>query len=81
MVSSTARVVTLLGFASWGMNPLNMTPTLLGVCLYALVKKEQLGAMSNAMMYSTGIAPLISDLLLRYPNAEAIGFNWLGLGT
>ena len=77
---TTLAVLLTIGFGSWGMNPLNMTPTILGVCLYALVKKEQLGAMSNAMMYSTGIAPLISDLLLRYPNAEAIGFNWLGLG-
>ena len=77
---TTLAVLLTLGFASWGMNILNMTPTILGVCLYALVKKEKLGAMSNAMMFSTGIAPLISDLLLRYPNTEAIGFNWLGLG-
>ena len=77
---TTLGVLLTIGFGSWGMNPVNMTPTILGVCLYALVKKEQLGAVSNAMMYSTGIAPLISDLLLRYPNAEAIGFNWLGLG-
>ena len=77
---TTLAVLLTIGFGSWGMNPLNMTPTILGVCLYALVKKEKIGAVSNAMMYSTGIAPLISDLLLRYPNAEAIGFNWLGLG-
>ena len=32
------------------------------------------------MLYSTGIAPLISDLLFRYPGVEYIGFNWLGLG-
>ena len=77
---TTLAVLLTIGFASWGMNPVNMTPTVLGVCLYALVKKEKIGAMSNAMMFSTGIAPLISDLLLRYPNTEAIGFNWLGLG-
>ncbi len=77
---TTLGVLLTVGFGSWGMNPLNMLPTILGVCLYALVKKEKLGAMSNAMMYSTGIAPLISELLLRYPNMEAVGFNWLGLG-
>ncbi len=77
---TTLAVVLTIGFGSWGMNPLNMTPTILGAGLYALVKKEKIGAVSNAMMYSTGIAPLISDLLLRYPNAEVIGFNWLGLG-
>ena len=38
--------------------------------------------MSNAMMYASGIAPLISELLFRYPGLTAdaaIGFSWLGL--
>ena len=77
---TTLGVLLTIGFGSWGINPLNMIPTILGVVLYCLVKKEKLGAMSNAMMYSTGIAPLISDLLFRYPGVEYVGFNWLGLG-
>ena len=77
---TTLGVILTIGFGSWGINPLNMVPTVLGVCLYALVKKEKLGAVSNAMLYSTGIAPLISDLLFRYPGTEYIGFNPLGLG-
>ncbi len=76
---TTLGVLLTLGFGSWGINPLNMIPTVLGVCLYCLVKKEKLGAMSNAMMYSTGIAPLISELLFRYPGMENVGFNGLGL--
>ena len=77
---TTLAFLLTVGFGSWGMNIFNMIPTILGVCLYALVKKEKLGSMANAMMFSTGIAPLISDLLLRYPGTEVIGFNWLGLG-
>ena len=76
---STLGLLLTVGFASWGMNPLNMIPTILGVCLYCLIKNEKLGTMSNAMMFSTGIAPLISDLLLRYPGTQYLGFNWLGL--
>ena len=76
---TTLGVLLTIGFGSWGINPLNMIPTILGVCLYCLVKKEKLGAMCNAMMYSTGIAPLISDLLFRYPGVEYAGFNTLGL--
>ncbi len=76
---TTLGVLLTLGFGSWGMNLVNMLPTVLGVCLYAALKKEKLGAVSNAMLYSTGIAPLISDLLFRYPGVEYIGFNWLGL--
>ena len=77
---TTLAFLLTVGFGSWGMNIFNMIPTVLGVCLYALVKKEKLGSLTNAMMFSTGIAPLISDLLFRYPNVDVIGFNWLGLG-
>jgi len=77
---TTLGVLLTVGFGSWGINPLNIIPTVLGVCLYALVKKEKLGALSNAMLYSTGIAPLISELLFRYPGAAYLGFNPLGIG-
>ena len=77
---TTLGVLLTIGFGSWGINVLNMIPTVLGVMLFCLVKKEKLGAMSNAMLYSTGIAPLISELLFRYPGATYIGFNGLGLG-
>jgi len=77
---TTLGVLLTIGFGSWGINVLNAIPTVLGVFLYAAVKKEKLGAVSNAMLYSTGIAPLISDLLFRYPGTEYMGFNWLGLG-
>ena len=76
---TTLGVLLTIGFGSWGINILNMIPSVLGVFLYALVKKEKLGAVSNAMLYSTGIAPLISDLLFRYPGVDYIGFNWFGL--
>ena len=77
---STLAVILTIGFGSWGINVLNIWPTILGVVIYGLVKKEKMGGLVNAMLFSTGIAPLITDLLIRYPNAEVIGFNWLGLG-
>ncbi len=77
---STLAVILTIGFCSWGINILNMWFSILGVVIYGLIKKEKLGGLVNAMLFSTGIAPLITDLLVRYPNADAIGFNWLGLG-
>ena len=76
---TTLAVILTIGFGSWGINPLNILPTFAGVLLYCLVKKEKPGAMINAMMFSTGIAPLISDLLLRWPNAEVVGFSFSGI--
>ena len=78
--TSTLAFLLTLGFGSWGINLLNILPTIAGVLLYALVKKEKPGKLCNAMLFSTGIAPLFSELLFRYPSTEYLGFNWLGLG-
>ncbi len=75
---STLAFLLTLGFCSWGINLINIIPTMLGVVLYAFIKKEPLGGLVNAMLFSTGIAPIITDLLFRWPAAEVIGFNWLG---
>ena len=77
-VSNLAFILTI-GFCSWGINILNIWPTIFGVVIYCLVKKEKLGSQVNAMLFSTGIAPLITDLLIRYPNAEVVGFNLTGI--
>ena len=77
-VSNLAFILTL-GFCSWGINIVNMWPSMLGVVIYCLVKREKLGANVNAMLFSTGIAPLITELMVRYPHAEAVGFNIVGI--
>jgi len=81
--ATTLAFLLTVGFGSWGINPLNMVPTILGVLLFCLVKKEKPGTQVNAMMFSTGIAPLISELLFRYPGvgqeAAYLGFNLLGV--
>ena len=75
---STLAFLLTVGFCSWGIHILNIWPTILGVVIYGLVKKEKLSSLVNPMLFSTGIAPLISELLLRYPNAETVGFNLMG---
>ena len=76
---STLAFILTLGFGSWGNNILNIWPTILGVVIYGMIKKEKMGSLVNAMLFSTGIAPLITDLLIRYPHAEVVGFNLPGL--
>lgn len=76
---STLAFILTLGFGSWGINIMNIWPTIFGVMIYGLVKKEKFGSLVNAMLFSTGIAPLITDLMIRYPNPEVIGFNLTGI--
>ena len=78
---SAATLVTILttGFGAWGINIVNMWPTILGVVLHALLRKEKIGDHTNQMLFSTGLAPFISELMVRYPNADVTGFSIHGV--
>ena len=76
---STLAFLLTLGFCSWGIHILNMWFTMLGVVVSNLIKKEKFYANVNAMLFTTGVAPIISELMVRYPHAETIGFNVLGI--
>lgn len=76
-----ATLVTVLttGFGAWGIHIVNMWPTMLGVMLYVLVKKKNFGENTNAMLFSTGLAPFMSELMIRYPDPQTLGFNLPGV--
>ncbi len=76
-----ATLVSILttSFAAWGVNVLNMWPTIFGVILFCFVTKKPLGDYTNAMLFSTGLAPFISELMLRYPDHTTIGFTPIGI--
>ena len=76
--ASTLAFILTLGFCSWGINVINIWPTFLGVVLYCVVKREPISGNVNAMLFSTGIAPLITELMLRYPGQEVVTFTWYG---
>ena len=69
----------VLGFTTWGINLLNIIPSCLGVVIYCRIKKVAIGTQANAMFFSTGAAPLITDLFIRYPYQEVVGFTWYGV--
>ena len=77
-VSFLAFVLTT-SFGAWGINIVNMWPPVLGVILHAIIRKEKLGTMINTMLFGTGLAPLFSDLMLRYPYGEVVGLNIPGV--
>ena len=79
--NNAATLVTLLtvGFGSWGIHILNIWPTILGVALHCIVKGEKLGSRTNTMLFTTGLAPFISELMVRYPHPEVVGINPTGM--
>ena len=76
---STLAFMLTVGFGSWGINIINMWFSMIGVVVANIIKKEKFYANVNAMLFTTGIAPLISELLLRYPNSDASGFSITGI--
>ena len=76
-----ATLVTILttGFGAWGIHIVNMWPTMLGVMLYCRVQKKSFGEHTNAMLFSTGLAPFMSELMVRYPDPNTICFNLTGV--
>lgn len=72
---ATLAIMLTVGFASWGIDILNIWPTVFGTMLYCVVNKRPMKNYVSAMLFTTGIAPLISDLLTRYPYETAVGFT------
>jgi len=50
----------------YGLNIINMWPPFLGVLLFSLVRRERFGDILHLAMFSTSLAPFISDFLFRY---------------
>lgn len=55
----------MAGFSLFGKNPINILPFFLGVWLYAKVHRQPMARYTNAALFSTTLAPIASDLMLK----------------
>ena len=77
--ASTLVTILTTGFGAWGIHIVNMWPTMLGVLLHCVVRRDKIGDHTNAFLFSTGLAPFMSELMIRYPNAGVTGFSLQGI--
>ncbi len=68
-----------VGFATFGMNALNILPFIFAGFVYAKVRKLSVASVANGALFSSALAPFISELIFRYPNLETSGFSFIGL--
>lgn len=68
-----------LGFTTWGINILNIWPFLIGVFLNAKVRKVSIASTIDIAMFATGLCPLVSEMLFRYPGTQVHGFTAQGV--
>ena len=66
---TVAAFFLTVGFSSWGMNVLNMLPLMIGMQVYAAIKKKTPASMMNLGIFATAIAPIMSEVMLRWPGA------------
>lgn len=67
------------GFAFWGITALNTWFCFAGVWVYSRIRREPFGQNADFALFSTGLAPLITDLLFRYPGESWHGFTISGI--
>jgi hypothetical protein len=58
-----AGVVTIVGFAFFGKNLLNITPVWFGFYLYTIMKRTSLNQYTGTFLFATGIAPVTSFMI------------------
>lgn len=65
----------------YGLNFLNMWPTVLGVFLYCRITDRKFADNLHTAMFSTALAPFVSDFLFRYTVGEEYVFGVLDLSV
>lgn len=77
--TATMAIILTTGFGSWGINIQNIWPTIWGTMLFCIVKRKPMREYVSTMLFTTGIAPLITDLLIRHPFDSVVGYSGKGL--
>lgn len=76
-----AAFMLVIAHCFYGLNFVNMWPPFIGVATYCLVTKKSFGKNLHIAMFSTALAPFISDFLFFYPplrTFEVFGVSILG---
>ena len=64
--SSVAGYMLVVAHGFYGLNFVNMWPPLIGVLIYSLITKTPLGKCVHTALFSTALAPFVSELVFRY---------------
>ncbi|MBQ8407332.1 MAG: DUF1576 domain-containing protein [Clostridia bacterium] len=77
-----AAYLLVIAHCFYGLNFINMWPPFIGVIVYCIVTKHPLRQNLHIAMFSTALAPFISDFLFYYPPGSSLkigGFSVLGI--
>ncbi len=61
-----AAYMLVVAHCFYGLNFVNMWPPFIGVLIFSLVKRQKFSENLNIALFSTALAPFVSELLFRY---------------
>ena len=67
-----------IGFSFFGINFFNIWPCFLGTFLFSRAAKMKFGTQVNFALFSTALAPFVSECFWRYPIFDGMAAAWLG---
>ena len=76
---TVAAYMLTVGFCFFGINIINIIPFIVGTLIYSCAKQQPFSKNINFAMFSTALAPLVSEVLWRYPNTEVHGITFAGI--
>ena len=76
---TVAAYMLTIGFCFFGINIVNIIPMILGTLIYSCAKQQPFSKNINFAMFSTALAPLVSEVLWRYPGTEVRAITFSGI--
>ncbi len=76
-----AAYVLVIAHCFYGLNFINMWPPFIGVIVYCIVKRQPFGKNLHIAMFSTALAPFISDFLFCHPLGKYFPIGVAGVGV
>ena len=74
-----AAFMLVIAHCFYGLNFVNMWPPFIGVAVYCLVMKKSFGKHLHIAMFSTALAPFITDFLFFYPPLRMFEFGGVSI--
>ena len=78
-----AGYMLVVAHCFYGLNFLNMWPPFFGILLYCIVMKKKVGENIHIALFSTALAPFVSELCFRYAigkyDPSLMKINWIGV--
>ena len=78
-----AGYMLIVAHCFYGLNFLNMWPPFFGIILYCKTVRKRIGDNIHIALFSTALAPFVSELCFRYAIGKTVGdtlnVNWVGV--